>query len=299
MHQTVIYPCTFKNLLLVDLYFIDKKIKRIKIQHSRRLIDWSQRTFALFRTACQWQEWRKPFECLQVRESTDIQRNQSQSGSDEWGEKKNHSFVCVFSHNADVYKPLTAPKTVNKLCEWWMHYECHQSINQEMNFGSISLCRWKINWKITMWNKLRKKQQLAQQFRKGETDTFSTTAIFQKELIEFISGWLLHDKNMQNKANIINSLQKSNKSIWWLSLEQEIQKLHCASKLCCLLPAVNHSFYQMENNLKNTLKGNNISLMKNVLHCGPNHQTKRSHPRFILVKRRLVKTLHQNTRAAI
>lgn len=215
------------------------------------------------------------------------------------GEKKNHSFVCVFSHNADVYKPLTAPKTVNKLCEWWMHYECHQSINQEMNFGSISLCRWKINWKITMWNKLRKKQQLAQQFRKGETDTFSTTAIFQKELIEFISGWLLHDKNMQNKANIINSLQKSNKSIWWLSLEQEIQKLHCASKLCCLLPAVNHSFYQMENNLKNTLKGNNISLMKNVLHCGPNHQTKRSHPRFILVKRRLVKTLHQNTRAAI
>lgn len=227
---------------MVDLYFIDKKIKCIKIQHSRRLIDWPQRTFALFRTACQWQEWRKPFECLKVRESTDIQRNQSQSGSDEWGEKKNHSFVCVFSHNADVYKPLTAPKTVNKLCEWWMHYECHQSINQEMNFGSISLCRWKINWKITMWNKLRKKQQLAQQFRKGETDTFSTTAIFQKELIEFISGWLLHDKNMQNKANIINSLQKSNKSIWWLSLEQEIQKLHCASKLCCLRPAVNHSF---------------------------------------------------------
>lgn len=33
------------------------------------------------------------------------------------GKKKNHSFVCVFSHNADVYKPLTAPKTVNKLCE--------------------------------------------------------------------------------------------------------------------------------------------------------------------------------------
>lgn len=167
--------------------------------------------------------------------------------------------------------------------EFWQHFSLQMENKLENNYVE----------------QIRKKQQLAQQFRKGETDTFSTTAIFQKELIEFISGWLLHDKNMQNKANIINSLQKSNKSIWWLSLEQEIQKLHCASKLCCLLPAVNHSFYQMENNLKNTLKGNNISLMKNVLHCGPNHQTKRSHPRFILVKRRLVKTLHQNTRAAI
>ena len=93
LHQTIVYLCIFKNLLLVD-----KKIKCIKIQLSRRLIDWSQSTFALFRTACQWREWRKPFECLQVRESRDIQRNQSQSGSDEWGGKKKSQFcMCVLT----------------------------------------------------------------------------------------------------------------------------------------------------------------------------------------------------------
>lgn len=30
---------------------------------------------------------------------------------------RNHGFECVLSHNADVNKPLTAPKAVNKLCE--------------------------------------------------------------------------------------------------------------------------------------------------------------------------------------
>lgn len=56
--------------------------------------------------------------------------------------------------------------------EFWQHFSLQMENKLENNYVE----------------QIRKKQQLAQQFRKGETDTFSTTAIFQKELIEFISG---------------------------------------------------------------------------------------------------------------
>ncbi len=53
-------------------------------------------------------------------------------------------------------------------------------------------------------------------------------------------------------------------------------------KLCSLLSITD---FQMENNLKNRLEGNNISLTKNVLCFRPNHQTICS-PRFISVKKK-------------
>lgn len=106
----------------------------------------------------------------------------------------------------------------------------------------------------------------------------------------------LHEENMQNKVNVINLLQKSNESIWWLCLEQKFWNftLPQSSAVCFQLSIIH---FQMENNLKNTLEGNNISLMKNVPCFRPNHQTI-CRPRFIFVEMRLVTTLHQNTQSS-